>query len=125
MRVSRPWQRGLASETVEAPFVLRHGGLYYLFYSAGCWCFDYRMGYAISAGPTGPFRDGGTNPILAGSPELFASGGGSLFTGPGGQTELAFQAWTGAPAYHDGGRRTLRIAPVTWNGAAPVTSPSG
>jgi beta-xylosidase len=117
--VAQPWQLGLATETVEGPFPVRHAGRYYLFYSAGCWCFDYRMGYAVASSPEGPYRDSGANPILVGAGALVAPGGGSVFTGPGGRTELAFHAWTGTSAYPDGGMRTLRIAPITWNGAVP------
>ena len=44
LRFGDPWQRGLAFGTVEAPSSIRRGGRVLLFYSGGCWCFDYRMG---------------------------------------------------------------------------------
>jgi xylan 1,4-beta-xylosidase len=121
-RVGPSWQRGLAAKTVEGPYALRRGGRVYLFFSAGCWCVDYRMGYATAASPMGRFVDSDDNPMLVGTPELVAPGGGSLFRGPGGSTQLAFQAWTGASAYRQGGSRTMRIAPITWNGPVAQTA---
>jgi xylan 1,4-beta-xylosidase len=75
--VDRPWERGLASETVEAPWPVRRGRRYFLFYSAGCWCLDYRMGYAVAKRPLGPYTDR-SRPILAGGSSLLAPGSGSL-----------------------------------------------
>jgi beta-xylosidase len=117
--VRRPWERGLASSTVEAPWPLWRHGRFYLFYSAGCWCLDYRMGYAVARRPLGPYRVPRGNPILRGRGALVGPGSGSLVTTRGGRSWLAFHAWTGAPAYARGGRRTLRLAPLRWNGRHP------
>jgi len=117
---TRRWQLGLDDPTVEAPSVIRHGRLYYLFYSAGSWLTDYRMGYAVARAPTGPFRDYSRNPFL--SRPFVAPGGGAVVDGPGHTKWLAFHAWTGGPGY--GGRhgeRTLRIAPLRFgHGRAAV-----
>lgn len=116
--VTRPWQRSRVSETVEGPWPLRRGKRFYLFYSAACWCRDYRMGYAVATRPLGPYRDAGANPILSGTPALVGPGGGSLFSGRG-RSWLAFHAWAGPPGYPSGGVRSLRVAPVSWRNGRP------
>lgn len=123
--VSQPWQEGLAAETVEGPSLVEHDGLYYLLYSAGSYSTDYRMGYAVAASPAGPYIDSPINPILEGGP-LSAPGGGSVFAGIGGRPWLAFNAWSGPLGYGKGGIRTLRIAPLFWDGTSiSVNAPGG
>jgi beta-xylosidase len=117
--VRLPWQRSRVSETVEGPTPMRRGGRFYLFYSAGCWCLDYRMGYAVADDPMGPYRDGRGNPLLTGNPSLLAPGGGTVFQSARGRSWLAFHAWSGPPAYTRGGTRPLRVAPLAWQGGQP------
>jgi beta-xylosidase len=116
---ARSWLRSSGTETVEAPWPVRHGRRYYLFYSAGCWCSDYRMGWAVSDRPTGPFRLSPRNPMISGQAGLLAPGGGSVVSGPGGASTLVFHAWTGTPDYDLGGIRTLRTVPLGWGPAGP------
>jgi beta-xylosidase len=116
-RVSRAWQRGLDSSTVEGPTPVWHGDRLFLFYSTGSWASDYRMGYATARSPLGPFRDYGHNPVLRPGRGLVGPGGGSIVAGPRGSTWLAFHAWTGSPGYTRQGQRTLHMAPVRWRGA--------
>ncbi|MEO6857231.1 MAG: family 43 glycosylhydrolase, partial [Solirubrobacteraceae bacterium] len=111
--VSRRWGL-LRSETVEGPWPLQRHGFYYLFYSAGSWSLDYRMAYAVARSPLGPYLDSAPVPILAGSAQLPAPGGGSVLAGGGGPDWLAFAAWSGAPGYALGSERTMRIAPLRW-----------
>lgn len=117
--VGSPWHRSSAYETVEGPWPVRRGRRFYLLYSAGCWCSDYRMGFAVARRPLGPYRDSRANPVLRGGGALVAPGGGSLITGRGGRSWLAFHAWTGQPDYDQGGSRTLRVAPMSWNRGTP------
>lgn len=50
---------------VEAPYMLKHNGLYYLVYSANdCQSPDYCVCYAVSESPTGPFRKYEDNPVM-------------------------------------------------------------
>lgn len=116
---SRPWHRSPAGQTVEAPWPVRRGRRFYLFYSAGCWCSDYRMGLASAPTPLGPYRDARANPFLRGSAGMVAPGGGSVVAGPDGRPWLVFHAWTGTPDYARGGVRTLRAAPLDWRGSRP------
>ncbi|HEU0034026.1 MAG TPA: family 43 glycosylhydrolase [Kofleriaceae bacterium] len=67
---SEPWERG----TVEAPWVLEHAGMYYLFYSAGRYCSaEYAVGVARATSPLGPFEKLGA-PILASGPRWLGPG---------------------------------------------------
>jgi beta-xylosidase len=64
----QPWENtGKKTWTVtEGPTVLKHGGWYYLFYSAnGFKSPDYAVGYAVSRTPTGPWKKYRGNPILS------------------------------------------------------------
>lgn len=59
----------------EGPSVIRHGGNYYLNYSANCYlCPEYAVGCAVAASPLGPY-------IKYPSPVL--KGDGKDFSGPG------------------------------------------
>lgn len=50
----------------EAPFVFKHDGVYYLMYSANCYCgMDYSVGYATASHPLGPYTKYSGNPILS------------------------------------------------------------
>ena len=59
---------------VEGPFMMKRNGKYYFMWSEGNWTADdYRVAYAISDSPTGPFERIGT--ILESDPEI-ATGAG-------------------------------------------------
>lgn len=92
--VSQDWEHGPGWTTVEGPFMVRHGDTYDLFYSGNDWRNDYAEGVATSTSPVGPFVKSPDNPVLRGSASLKGPGGGSLFTGTGGQTWMAYHAWT-------------------------------
>lgn len=50
----------------EGAAVLKHNGIYYLMYSANCYCNgNYSMGYATSISPLGPFTKYAGNPVLS------------------------------------------------------------
>lgn len=122
--VSKRWGR-LRSETVEGPWPLHRNGFYYLFYSAGSWSADYRMAYAVSRSPLGPYVDSAPVSILSGTTQLPAPGGGSVLTGHGQSNWLAFAAWSGTPGYGLGSARTMRIAPIHWPRGVPEVVLSG
>jgi beta-xylosidase len=108
--VSQAWEHGPAWTTVEAPFMVRRGSDYDLFYSGNDWRNDYAEGVATARSPTGPFVKSTANPILHGTPDLRGPGGGSLFNGLAGQTWLAYHAWTAAG-------RSLHLARVCFAGS--------
>ena len=102
------------SEAVEAPFILHHGGYYYLFVSWDLCCRGLKSTYSThvgrSANVTGPYLDKDGKPMLegGGSPLLVANG---RWLGPGGESLLhlrdedlivfhAYSAVDGQPALH-------------------------
>ena len=113
--VTEPWQMGLRKATVEAPAPMKRGKRFYLFHSAGCWCSDYRMGYAVARSPMGPYRYPPRNPLIAhGHAGLSAPGSGTPFRDRRGRTWMAFHAWSGPTDYKRHGVRTLRLGRVSW-----------
>jgi beta-xylosidase len=108
--VTQAWE----GDVVEGPWMIRHGGGYYLLYSGGTFTnATYAMSYAYSTSPTGPFVKPSTTPMLKSTPEVIGPGGGSAITGPRGDDWLVYhgRASSSAP-------RTLRIDPLVWNDAA-------
>jgi beta-xylosidase len=123
----RAWE----SPLIEGPSLVLDQGRYYLFYSANWWeSANYAVGYAVCSGPLGPCAkktlDG---PLFAAADPVLGPGGQDFFEGPRGQLFMAYHAWT-APrvGYGMGGRRSLRIERVTFEGgepkiAGPTTTP--
>ena len=63
----------------EAPWMLKHGGLYYLIYSAsGANTMEYSIGYATSESPLGPFTKYSGNPIMKKGDGVFGPGHASI-----------------------------------------------
>lgn len=86
LRNDSPWQR----QVVEGPWMRRLGSRYQLFYSGGVFTQGYGMGFATGRSPTGRFRNWPLNPLLHDSPGVKSAGGGSLVTGPNGQTWVVY-----------------------------------
>jgi beta-xylosidase len=77
----------------EAPFVMKHKGLYYLFYTANHFISpDYAVGYATSASPLGPFRKYEVNPILKSTASIKGTGTTSIVRSPGGELYMFYHA---------------------------------
>ena len=114
--LTQSWEHGQNFSTVEGPFLIRHGTLYYLFYSGNDWNGAYAMGYATSHSPTGPFLKCLCNPILHSTGDVLGPGGGSLVQGPDSREWLIFHAWDdgGVEGYSSGGVRNLLLEPLTW-----------
>lgn len=50
----------------EGPVVVKHDGLYYLMYSANCYCHrHYSVGYSTATSPLGPYTKYSGNPVLS------------------------------------------------------------
>lgn len=74
----------------EGAVMLKHNGVYYLMYSANCFCAgNYSVGYATATSPTGPFTKFEGNPVLSnkGVPAVSGPGHHSVVASPDG-TEL-------------------------------------
>ncbi|MBR0552813.1 arabinan endo-1,5-alpha-L-arabinosidase [Sphingomonadaceae bacterium LXI357] len=110
---------------IEAPFIVRHGGWYWLFASDGFCCRGVKSTYHIVVGRsravTGPYRDRQGMPMLdGGGTLLLAAGQGDRFRGPGHSGFLHDRDGTDYLVYHaydaaNDGKPTLRIAKVEWS----------
>jgi arabinan endo-1,5-alpha-L-arabinosidase len=112
-------------QAVEAPFVVHHGGYYYLFVSFDLCCRGTKSTYRTMVGRshsvTGPYVDeAGERMLKGGGTQLLSPN--SRWLGPGGESVLlrpegdiivfhAYDAVTGKPA--------LQISTLTWDGGWP------
>jgi len=112
-------------QAVEAPFIVHHGGYYYLFVSFDLCCRGTKSTYRTMVGRsqqvTGPYVDKEGKPMLnGGGTQLLTANGRWL--GPGGESVLqrpegdilvfhAYDAATGKPA--------LQISTLTWDNDWP------
>jgi hypothetical protein len=87
-----------------------------LLYSGGWW---ESAGYATCTTPLGPCVKVTTEgPVLGSESRELGTGGACVITGAAGDGWLAYHAWTtGAVGYGNGGVRSLRFAPVAWDGS--------
>ncbi len=118
LAMDEPWEAPI----IEGPSMIRRDGRYYLFYSANWYDGpNYAIGYATCAGPYGPCikatKDG---PLVKSDGAMLGPGGQEFFTDASDRTWMAYHAWTApSAAYTTGGARSLRLAPVTFEGGAP------
>jgi arabinan endo-1,5-alpha-L-arabinosidase len=125
--VPDPPKPGLPADwqAIEAPFVVRHGGYYYLFVSFDLCCRGTKSSYRTMVGRsqqvTGPYVDADGKPMLeGGGTQLLVAN--TRWLGPGGESILqrpegdiiafhAYDAVTGKPA--------LQISTLTWQNGWP------
>ena len=106
-------------DVVEAPWVIKRGSFYYLFYSGFRYCnATYGTGVARARSPLGPFVKK-SKPILA-SNSAWAGPGHNAVVRTGGRAYIVYHAWDGAHDCDDGGARKLMLDPITWSGGWPV-----
>jgi arabinan endo-1,5-alpha-L-arabinosidase len=124
------------NEAVEAPFILHHGGFYYLFVSWDLCCrgtkstYSTRMGRSESVtGPyldkTGkPMTDGGGSPLLVANAKWLGPGGESLFHLPKGVPLsgdiIVFHAYSAVD-----GHPALHISTLGWKDGWPQAALEG
>jgi xylan 1,4-beta-xylosidase len=90
IQATDPWEKKNAALT-EAPWMLKHDGLYYLLYSAGAAdSQDYAIGYAIAKSPVGPFTKYSGNPLIKKGGNIFGPGHCSVTTTPDGQLWMVY-----------------------------------
>jgi arabinan endo-1,5-alpha-L-arabinosidase len=112
-------------EAIEAPFIVRHEGFYYLFVSFDLCCrgthSTYRVMVGRSAKVSGPYVDergspmlqGGGTEVLSANQRWLGPGGESLLQRPEGDLMVfhAYDATTGKPA--------LQISTIAWSNGWP------
>ncbi len=85
IEAAEPWETHLA-RVAEGPFVLKHGGKYYLTYSANDYQSPhYAIGYAVADSPMGSYRKYEKNPILSRSEMVNGVGHHSFTTSRDGE----------------------------------------
>jgi arabinan endo-1,5-alpha-L-arabinosidase len=112
-------------QAIEAPFIVHHGGYYYLFVSFDLCCRGTKSSYRTMVGRarqvTGPYMDETGKPMLEGGGTQLL-GANRRWLGPGGESILqrpegdiivfhAYDAVTGRPA--------LQISTLTWKNGWP------
>ncbi|KPJ99537.1 MAG: hypothetical protein AMJ60_04770 [Desulfobacterales bacterium SG8_35] len=90
IQAADPWEKKHAALT-EAPWMLKHRGIYYLLYSAsGADTQDYAIGYATAPSPVGPFTKYAGNPIIKKAANIFGPGHCSITKTPDGQLWMVY-----------------------------------
>lgn len=103
--------------TLEGPFIQKHGGAYYCFYSGGRWDSDnYGVDYAISQHPLGPYSgSGGEARVLrSASNRRRGPGHNSVVRGPDGSSYIVYHAWD-----RDRRARQMMVERLEWTPAGP------
>lgn len=115
-----------AARAIEAPFIVSHGGFYYLFASFDFCCRGAKSTYYIavgrSRGITGPYADaegkpmmeGGGTRLIEGTSRWRGPGHEGLLMQPGGPDLMVFHAYDGTT-----GRPSLQISTIEWTGGWP------
>lgn len=115
LKEDRPWEGNL----VEAPTLVRHGGKYYLFYSANDYAScNYAVGYAVSDSLTGPYTKPRPTAWLAASPGFCGPGGEDIVAARDGSTWMAYHTWAKGPHSY----RAMSLDRLTWQDGVPVLS---
>jgi arabinan endo-1,5-alpha-L-arabinosidase len=117
---------------VAAPFIIHHGGYYYLFVSFDLCCrgtkSNYKTMVSRSKNVTGPYVDaqgtpmlqGGGTPLLVGNSRWIGPGGESLFQEKDGNDIIVFHAYDGKT-----GDAYLQISTIGWRDGWPHAALEG
>jgi len=130
MEADQPWEKVRYAENRcnEGAFVLKHGGRYYMTYSANHTGFPhYGIGYATADEPLGPWVKAEENPIAATNLNIGVSGPGHscITTSPDG-TEMFIVYHTHADAQKPSGDRVINIDRIGFDesGKLKITGPT-
>ena len=108
--------------TIEAPFVRRHRGRYYCFYSGANWqTARYGVDYAVADRVTGPYTGQGREArVLRGVPgRVRGPGHHSVVDGPDGREYVLYHAWNA-----DLSVRQMCLDPLVWTPEGPRCTPT-
>ncbi len=109
IRPTEEWEKR-SGEVTEGPFMLKHGGIYYLMYSGtGADSPNYAIGYATSKSPLGPFVKHPGNPIAHRGGNVLGPGHHCVVEGPDKKPWLVYhQKWDAEKNFH----RFLALDPL-------------
>jgi GH43 family beta-xylosidase len=129
LRARHDWQRFEANRsmyggtydwhTLEGPFVRKHAGRYYCFYSGGRWENEsYGVDYAVADHVQGPYSHEGSESgprVLHTIPgEIIGPGHNSIVRGPEGEDWIVYHAWDARMA-----ARRMFIDRLIWTNDGP------
>jgi arabinan endo-1,5-alpha-L-arabinosidase len=113
-------------QAIEAPFIVHHGGYFYLFTSWDLCCRGLKSTYKTTVGRskpvTGPYVDATGKPLTEGGGTLLLTansrwlgpGGESVYLGPHKQDLIVFHAYDAKT-----GRPSMQLSTVDWTGGWP------
>jgi GH43 family beta-xylosidase len=108
----QPWEGAL----VEGPWMIEHGGTYYLFYSGNGYATTaYAIGVARASSPLGPFTKL-SQPILRTAGAWAGPGHCSVVDTPDGETQIVYHAWVAGQVGAAPGRLGL-VDRIVWTSA--------
>ena len=98
---TEPWENTMdMGGVVEAPFMLKKDGTYYLIYSGSHYMADYAVGYATSKNPLEGFKKSADNPILVGTADTCGTGHCSIVTSPSGKMAMVYHVHNTTDSVH-------------------------
>ena len=107
-------------DLVEAPFMWKREGEYFMFFSANAFdSDDYATGYATCEGPLGPCRKAPENPVLRSGRGAAGPGHGAVVTDGSGRTWLAYHAWQPDSVGIEPPGRTFWLDRLVWRDGRP------
>ena len=112
LRPTDAWEKKRGSVT-EGPWMIKHGGTYYLMYSgSGADGPDYGIGYATANSPLGPFRKYSGNPIVHRGNGVLGPGHHCVIEGPDGGLWMVYHQ---KASTNIGWDRFLAIDPLSFD----------
>jgi arabinan endo-1,5-alpha-L-arabinosidase len=105
----QPFERAV----VEAPVLVKHGGTYYLFYSANDFGGgNYRTGYATASSLAGPYTKSKTELMTTDQfhGKVIGPGGQDVITTTQGRTAIVFHGWDPTYSY-----RAMYVSTLDWS----------
>ena len=110
LKADMPWESSLnMGGVVEAPFMMKKDGVYYLIYSGSHYMADYAVGYATSDSPLGTFKKSENSPILYRTNDVRGPGHCSVVETPDGRMFMVYHVHASETSVHP---RHVAIDPV-------------
>ena len=117
----RAWEGAV----VEGPWLVAHGGSYYLFYSGNSYAnATYAVGVARAAAPLGPFTKAAA-PIVTSNSAWVGPGHCSVVDGPGGDPYMVYHAWVAGHVNQPGDVRVMLVDRLVWGADGWPSLPGG